>query len=292
MMDAQILATLDESAWWAAAGGHGLWGWYGIGAALGLGLPLGWGLIRLHRRQVPGLRRCLTGGGEEGTATIEFALVFPILLVLILLLCQVTLLMVGNLFVHYAASAATRAAIVQIPRETTDEARNMIAPHLGSSKFRAIKRAANAAVMPVCGRADVSNDGYGVDPVAYADALRQHFADGAGGQPAWVDTLAEEKMRYANNETDIELLVYDETLPGLFQAQSETYEYGPRDPVTVRVTHRLNLAVPYVRLFFADGEHTTVTGPGGYAIVEAQTTLTNQGIDTSLSDAPDRRRVP
>src|SRR5690606_37869617 len=53
---------------------------------------------------------------QAGTATMEFALVFPIFLFFILTLVQTSLLMVGNLYVHYAAFASVRSAIVQVPR--------------------------------------------------------------------------------------------------------------------------------------------------------------------------------
>ena len=68
-------------------------------------------LARLGRSQ----RR--PSGPSQGTATIEFALVMPIMLFLILLLAQTTFVMAGNLFVHYAAFAATRSAIVYIPAD-------------------------------------------------------------------------------------------------------------------------------------------------------------------------------
>ena len=234
-------------------------------------------------------------GSEAGTATIEFALVFPILLVFILLLVQVTLLMVGNLYVHYAAFAATRAAIVQIPRNTTDEPTNVIWPrNPGMEKYRAIRRAAIFALVPVSGRSSGDADSVGdVSPPAYVDALREHFAQGQGEQPAWVDSLIEEKVRYAATNTTIELLVYDEDAqPPDFKPLSYFYTFGPRDPVTVRVGHRFDLAVPYVRFFFADGRYQSDDGQGAYTIIEAQTTLTNQGVDPAMPEPPSIRRLP
>ena len=56
-------------------------------------------------------RLCRALAAEGGTATLEFCMVIPIVLFLILLLVQSTLLMVGNQFVHYAAFAATRSAV-------------------------------------------------------------------------------------------------------------------------------------------------------------------------------------
>lgn len=269
--------------------GMGLW----CGFTLAV---LGVALVLIHRRVGwgGGIRR-LFRGCERGTATIEFALVFPILLVLILLLAQVTLLMVGNLYVHYAAFAATRAAIVQIPRETANEPINMIWPsEPGLDKYQAIHRAAIFALVPVSGRVSDGNGSAGdVSPAAYVDALRDHFDQGQGDRPAWVDTLAEDKVRYAASNTDITLLVYDENdQDGGFEALQGVHTFGPRDPVTVRVEHRFNLAVPYVRFFFADGRYDTDDGEGAYAIIEAQTTLTNQGVPPEMPEPPAIRRIP
>ena len=56
---------------------------------------------------------------DRGTVTIELVLVIPVVLFFSLLLVQVMLLMTANHFVHYAAYAAVRSAIVQIPVDAT-----------------------------------------------------------------------------------------------------------------------------------------------------------------------------
>ena len=43
-------------------------------------------------------------------------------------------------------------------------------------------------------------------------------------------------------------------------ADGQAYAYGPKDPVTVRIEHRMNLAIPYVRLIFAEPDG--LMGPG------------------------------
>ena len=64
------------------------------------------------------VRRARTAGarsGQDGVAMIEFALVLPVALILVLFMAQSALLMVGHLCVHYSAYCAARAAIVYVP---------------------------------------------------------------------------------------------------------------------------------------------------------------------------------
>ena len=77
-------------------------------------------------------------------------------------------------------------------------------------------------------------------------------------------------------------------LPG----DGSTYTFGPRDPVTVRVTHRLHLAIPYVNALFSDGVLDASQGTGRYALVTAQSTLTNEGVYDDLPPKPDVPRAP
>ena len=60
--------------------------------------------------------------------------------------------MVGNVFVHYAAFSATRAAIVQIPQDAGPlEPRNTVTVQEDSRKLYAIGAAAAYALVPVSG---------------------------------------------------------------------------------------------------------------------------------------------
>ena len=230
---------------------------------------------------------------ETGTATIEFCMVFPIVLFLILILVQATLLMVGNQFVHYAAFAATRSAIVYIPADLTDQGgtgRNSISLTEGTPKYDAIRASAYYAVMPVCGKLDTSNEPLNTDE--FIAGLRDHFASYGQDAPRWVDTLTAARLRYAAEYTDIQIMRavvtdrdvdFEEIFPG-------DDPFGPREAITVRIEHRLNLSVPYVRGIFADGEHPD--GRGKYALVTAHYTLTNEGVNPDLPDKPTLKRIP
>lgn len=230
---------------------------------------------------------------DSGTATMEFCLAFPIVLFLCLVLVQFTLLMVGNQFVHYAAFAATRSAIVYIPQDYSNagEPRNTIVPQKGGNKYDAIRAAAYIAVAPVCGKWEDNPEGLRVGE--YVDGLRAYYTSQGADVPRWVETLAATRLRYAAANTDVQIM---ETVQGDggveyydITGAYDFYNFGPREAVTVRVQHRLNLSVPYVRSFFADGELDG--GRGKYALVSAHYTLTNEGINPELPGPPDLPRV-
>lgn len=265
--------------WWQACTDQATWSLLALAAASLLFLALGvraW--LRLGggwaRRQDP----------QAGTATIEFALAFPIILFLALLLIQTTLLMAGQFFIHYAAFAATRAALVQVPSDQPGEPANVIVPLAGSPKQEAIHRAAAVALAPVSGSLAEQVD---LDADAFAQALDQHYTAMGLAVPRWVDTLAAARLRYAWAYTDTALLEPQVTGAGVAfvpLTPGVPRTYGPRDPLTVHVTHRFNLSIPYVRAIFADGRHDA--GDGAYAMLEANCTLTNEGIDPALPPEP------
>lgn len=235
------------------------------------------------RRPVPG------SSGETGTATIEFVLVFPILLFLVLLLLQSTLVLAANFVVQQAAYAAARSAVVQVPRDLAAEPRNYIRMEGGSAKYDTIREAAWLAVMPVCGRDNAGP----IEGGQIADGVESHLRAYGVAPPAWVDNFVAARARYAGNHTEVRLRYQSQTPDGLidFPLVDGSWEYGPQDPIMVEVVHDLNLAVPYVRGLFADGSHTTADGRGAYARVRASSTLSNQGVDDQLPEPPTIPRV-
>ncbi len=249
------------------------------------------GMCARVRRSCALTRRCALTQ-ESGTATVEFCMVFPIVLILVLILVQFTLLMVGNQFVHYAAFAATRSAIVYIPADLRADGgtgRNSISLTKGTPKYDAIRAAAYLAVMPVCGKLDESSEDLRTNELV--DGLRDHFTSYGQDAPRWVGTLAADRLKYAAKNTDIQIMrsivtngdvELEEVLPG-------DEPFGPREAITIRIEHKFNLSVPYIRGFFADGEHDD--GRGKYALISAHYTLTNEGINPDLPEQPTLQRI-
>ena len=293
-------------------------GWVALAALLTLGIVLTlwrwWvavGAATLRAHPVGRWRRL---AADDGTATIEFTLVFPILLVMILALIQTTLAFTGNLFVHYAAFAAARAAIVEVPRDLGAAERRNVVAATNSQKRENIRGVAAFALMPVSGPGDTGGGLPGNRPVGtVVDALYQ--AENLA-TPRWSESIVDRRLAYAFDHTDVELQALagtgiNELNPtGPINANGVRrlnagndfsvvvsprgtndirYRYGPRDPIRVIVRHRFHLSVPFVGRLFGNGTHNVAGTTAPYRLLTGDFALTNEGIVTEL---PDKPRIP
>ena len=229
---------------------------------------------------------------QSATTTIEFALCFPILLSIILVLVQSMMLMAGNMYVHYAAYQATRYASIEIPQDYSkygDLEANYYTNSPYSLKYERIHRAAAYSLLPVAGQLGTGT-GRANEMV---DAIRNHYAAYGANEPAWIDSMLAGKVHYADAMTEIDVLEtnIDDTDDVRFDPlRQNPSRFGPRDAVTVRITHKLNLGVPIASRIFSDGDHSG-SGPGRYTVVTAVYTLTNEGTPVPLPEKPPIDRV-
>lgn len=291
---------------WAASGG-----WLVAMALLGIGIAL------LLWRWWAGVRGPMHGSAwrrvvcDDGTATIEFALVFPVLLVMILALIQTTFAFTGVMFVNYAAFIAARSAIVEVPRDLGDENRNVVAGS-GSQKRENIRGAAAFALMPVSGPGTAS--GLSSDR-SVGTAVDNLYAREGLDTPKWSERLADRRLGYALDHTDVVLLALGEPTnepdafrSGLFgtagidfgyavspnAVPEASYRYGPRDPIRVVVRHRFHLSIPFVGRLFSNGTHSVDGTTTPYRVIQADFTLTNEGIwrDPPLESPEEAQGIP
>lgn len=289
----------EAGSWWlsaATAPGSLVYLGLALGGVLAglLLLRAGW---RLRRPAVVGPRETLRRAaarlhGESGTATVEFVLVFLPGLLICLLVLQCMLLFSGNLFVHYAAFAATRSAIVNVPA-TGQVTRNPVAYAMraGDAAHQRAERAAAFAVAPVSGPAGSS----GADAGAFTDGLGSLYAAYDQDAPRWVGTLAGARVTYALRHTDVGVYrtaVDPDGRVALTDLGDDPLALGPKDPLTLGVTHRLHLSIPVVSALFADGTHATLDGDTPYARVTATCTLSLEGVDRLLPPEPALPRDP
>lgn len=246
-----------------------------------------WLAIRRARQWRP--RHARAGGA----VIVEFVLVLPIAFMLVLVMIQTSLLMVGNVCVHYAAFAAARAAIVQIPYDYTvedgqqkdysNEGPNEIFDwgQPNAIKLEKIRAAAAWAMMPVsCSSMNGgTDDGLQSDLKAFYDAY-------ARVAPHWVDRrYLGSKWSYANAYTDAILLVRsDPDNPDSDYREMNFWKvYQPAEEVRVRVEHEFYLSIPYANRFFAallkEDSRELDFGEGQYALaLRAEVSLTNEGV--------------
>jgi hypothetical protein len=148
------------------------------------------------------------------------------------------------------------------------------------------------ALMPVAGTLDSG----GPDAGPFISGLNAHFEAYSMDRPGWITNLMPKRLAYADAHTSVKVFVsvVDHTTipPTLYFEHHSPYTFGPRDPITVQVTHHLNLSVPYVSMIYSDGSYSTDSHNGRYTTVEAQYTLTNEGVLDELPPTPPLPRTP
>ncbi len=208
---------------------------------------------------------------EAGSAAVEFALLFPIALTIVLIMVQATLLLAGNLVVHHAGYAAARAAIVWVPESVSyDEPRNVVSDPASSEKLMRIRAAAVYKVLPVSASRSLGVGGAGPTAAALQDGLRRFYELYDEPVPGWIENHLPAKYEYAWNNTDVAIY-----------PPEDGEEYGDAEDLRVRTRHTLYLSVPYARhVFAAFGAAREISADGAIGSdVEVTYTLTNQGVD-------------
>jgi hypothetical protein len=202
--------------------------------------------------------------------SLSFVVTLPVFMMIMMLIVQVSQLMIATVVVHYAAFAATRAAIVWIPADVgiPDEGHNRISTHFpdasariegrgtpytiapGGPKYDRIRMAAVMACMSVSPSRDVGT----VLPQSLENelaALRTTYralAPESVANPKIADRLRN-KLAYSAANTRIDLtFLHKEREPPIAQwdiphDRGEFYsnEVGWQDPIQVTVTHDLCL---------------------------------------------------
>lgn len=209
--------------------------------------------------------------GSNGDAILEFAMVLPILLYLLLLMVQSSLLMAAHLCVHYAAYSAARSAIVLVPDDlwgSNPEEQNVVYETRYSGKLDGIHEAAVWAVMPVSGyHRDLTDGGGDGHIVAGMDYLFGAYGKDA---PSSVARLVPRKLDYAREYTEVDL-----ALP-----VKGGIEYDDDEVLEVTVRHTFYLSIPYSdRLYALLDRDGMEIADGHYGIeITASCMLTNEGI--------------
>jgi len=274
------------STWWAAAIRSAVFVRCGLIllACTAMLIVLGRAMARLGRRP----RRPI-GRDQAGVAVLEFVLLFPIAMAIILVMVQSAMLMAGNLLVHYGAFCAARSAVVWIPADLRGwgEPPNVVESPEASMKLRHIRQAAVLGVLPA--GATSPRFGGSADGVMVRRALTGLQDRYGRTPPGWLDGPLGAKYGYVSNadHTWVELSAptyrvndsRDDALDGRVDQQyydgTGIRPYGPGEPITVTLHHRLHLPVPYANRLFGE----PLDGcPGHYATeIVVNYTLMNQG---------------
>lgn len=232
----------------------------------------GW-VFRASRRN----RRKFAPADDSGAAILEFALAFPFALMIVLIMIQTSLLMGGNVIVHYSAYCGARSAIVQIPKGFTDpvEGPNVMVEPESSGKYLGIRESVLWPLLPISASSPELYESYTGD---LAEGLAEFFRRRGTDAPGWLDDRWGRKLTYADEQTIVEVSTPEDGL-----------KYAPFEDITVRVEHTFYLAVPYAARVFAsldsdDGVELSFA-PGEYGtVIRAACTLTNEGDRDFIGD--------
>ena len=213
---------------------------------------------------------------QEGTIILEFALALPFALMLVLIMIQVSLLMGGNICVHYSAYCAARTAVVHIPIDDGGfEEWNMLDDADSSGKYHQIRMSAVWALMPISsGSTDFDESG---DAAELVEGLRDFFSNCDATAPGWVGDYLARKLQYAQDHTQVEIA-------GPSDGSSR---YAENEDIRVRVRHVFYLSVPYAgRLFAAlDDDEDKALDEGQYGtIIRATGRMTNEGVQDFITE--------
>jgi len=275
------LGGMGDADWWrqAAFGTTGLRLLALLGAAfVSLCIVLG-ALARLSSyrgRQIGSLSHQLqtdaTGMGDAGTAMIEFALLFPVALLLFLVVIQTAFMYTANFYVNLAAFRAARAAIVWAEHDRVPPSPDsMYTLILGPEGIERIEAAAKWTCVGISGTssADGNTGAAGAHDAAWTAFI--------GRTHGWAGEKLRRRYEYAQSHTRVRVRTMPRPDPGLSEWNAAHRDfYRHREPITVEVAHDFELSVPYAKWVLGSD---TNEGSGAYHYVELQAacTLVNEG---------------
>ena len=211
---------------------------------------------------------------QSGTSAVELVLVLPPLTVLMVMILQIALIVQAKFVVNYAAFCAARSAIVIIPDAVSGNGVNEGHNYLGnpdrSEKLGIIHR---AAALPLTAVSPMPGLSYPIitDPNSIGELFKLAPFD-VGPRSMMAQVMLRGAYAYHPENTAVKVLTPDGTESGTFREH---------DWVTVKVSYRYYLAVPFAkRLFgtaYSGGWWTSLFGAEYYYPIVEQYTLPVDG---------------
>ena len=186
---------------------------------------------------------------QSGTSAVELVLVLPPLTVLMVMILQIALIVQAKFVVNYAAFCAARSAIVIIPDAVSgngiNEGHNYIGNPDRSEKLEIIHR---AAALPLTAVSPMPSFSYPIitDPNSLGELFKLAPFD-VGPRSMMAQVILRAAYAYHPENTAVKVLTPDGAESGTFREH---------DWVTVKVSYRYYLAVPFAKRLFG----TTYSG--------------------------------
>jgi hypothetical protein len=221
-------------------------------------------------------------GDQTGASAIEFILLLPALLALLLMILQIALLAQAKFVVNYAAYSAARAASVvtstraESIRTGRIEDRNRI--NLNDSDSPKLAFIRHAAALPLVGISPLWSpevfQATGAAPIpSLAVSMRQVaaiFPASAGETNLSEQLLARAHYAYNKDNVSVEIIQENGRRDGVFRDHEQ---------ITIRITFRYYLAVPFANRLFGKRYYggSLLNTSGWYYPITEQYTVVNEG---------------
>lgn len=210
---------------------------------------------------------------ESGTAAVEFALLFPIALMIVLIMIQSAMVLSANLVVHHAGYTAARAAITWVPEKLSyDEPRNVVAGRGQSEKLDRIRAAAVYKLLAISASRRGAAGAAAGDSTVIQEGMARFYELYGEEVPGWISNMLPAKYEYAWEHTEVTL-----------HPPANGQIYGDNEELRVWLRHTVYLSVPYANRIFALVGAARGLPRGGFGTdVEVTYTLTNQGVEDEI----------
>lgn len=189
----------------------------------------------------------VTAHSESGASAVEFVLVLPALAVLLMMILQIALVVQAKFVVNYAAFCAARSAIVVIPDDVSisrpPESRNRLGNPDTSEKTEIINRSAAlplTAISPLPGFNGATGLPVLTNPAPIADLIKLAPFD-VGPRSMMGQVMLRAPYAYHPDNTMVKVLDAE---------GNEAHTFRDHDWVTVKVSYRYYLAVPFAKRLF------------------------------------------
>jgi hypothetical protein len=253
---------------------------------------------------------------QNAAVAMAFALLLPIAIVIIFTIIQAALMFNANMVVNYAAYAATRTAIVWVPKPLGEEGQNLIMnPDYpdgeDSVKLQFIRRAAVLALIPISSKlpaspSESSPNGLPADEVL--NQTRQALGRGDAPSPGWLRRVQDQyayadyysvttleqpgHWRDGNPHNDCPYGRRRTTGSWIFDQWSgwseETepfcpyferrWDYAPTEALEITVDYQYELTIPYAKRVLGQLFTRTDGSRGYYVPIRADCSMTNEGL--------------
>lgn len=199
---------------------------------------------------------------QQGSSTMEFALLLPLLLAILMVILQIALIVQAKFIVNYAAFCAIRSAIVTIPAKISgngdiEEPNEMDIGNADSPKMQILRRAAAlpcVAISPNLSASLVLATGTGINSSVITQLPKVMVVSPPKDEGLNFLKALISRGHYAYNKENTKIEIQPNA------SYQEDGKFKDNDLITVKLTYKYYLAIPFANRALG----TAYSGLGGF----------------------------